>query len=72
MLACPLLNGVLQTVFVPAAGPADVPHKLARRPQGYIICGQSAAASIFTAGNADNKTIPLQASADVTATIWFF
>lgn len=65
-------NTVTKTI---GTGDTVVNHGLGRAPQGYIVIGRNADATVWTSSTANSsqtKTIILKASASVAATIYFF
>ena len=49
----------------------NVAHQLKRKPLGYIVCGQNAAAMIWQI-SLDTQFLYLQASVNVTINLWAF
>lgn len=67
-----LLDGVYLEGVSLNSGVTTVNHKLGRKPQGYILCDQDAAASIYRSQPFNDLTLTLTSSAAVTVAIWVF
>jgi hypothetical protein len=72
VLAFPPNKGfILQGVSL-STGVNVINHKLARKPQGYIITDIDAAATIFRSAPLNDTTLTLTSNADAVASIWVF
>lgn len=70
---CPLLVGqVVEDIEITSGTPETVYHKLDRTPEGWIVVRQSASASVFESGTYDSTEITLDASANVTISVWVY
>lgn len=68
----PLLDGTfLEGIALNAAANTVINHKLGRRPRGWILTDQSAAATVYRVAWTD-KTLTLLASAASTVDLWVF
>jgi spore coat protein U-like protein len=67
----PLNSGSLLDSVSLTAGSNSVSHKLGRKLQGYIICGQSAASNIYQE-SADTTILKLNSSAATNVTLFVF
>lgn len=74
ILQNPMVDGVHKRDISLSTTATDIEHGLGRRPEGFVITKQNAAASIYepTAATIPDRLIVLQASATVTADIFFF
>lgn len=64
---------VLSVTFSAANTSVTVPHTLKRVPSGYVLCGASAAMSIYNGSSANDKNnIYVKSSATGTASILVF
>lgn len=74
ILQNPMVDGVHKRGVSLSTTAADIEHGLGRRPEGFVITKQDAAASIYEPSESTLPTrlITLQASASVTADIFFF
>lgn len=73
-LECPLLNGVLVTAALKAAGPVDVNHGLGRAPQGWLLAGVDAQATVWSVTPAakQKQVLSMFTSADCNVSLWVF
>lgn len=71
VLTCPILNGTLVQASLLASGAVNVNHGLGRVPQGWIVVGIDAQATVWSSGST-NKTLTLLTSADAGVTLWVF
>lgn len=69
---CPLVQGNLLENISLGTADTDVKHKLGRNLVGWIIIKINANETVWESGAVDNKFLPLQASGDVTVTLWVF
>ena len=61
----------LVTASLLASGAVNVNHGLGRVPQGWIVVGIDAQATVWSSGST-NKTLTLLTSADAGVTLWVF
>jgi hypothetical protein len=67
------LSGIILKDQTLASGNNDVPHKLKRKCQGWIITKKDAAADIYQSESSDDtKFLRLVSSGAVTVDIWVF
>lgn len=66
-----IINGTLLEDLELTNTATKVSHKLGRKPRGYIIVRASAAEQIFDSG-LDKAHLNLQASGNVTVSLWVF
>lgn len=66
-----VIDGVLGEGFAITTSPAQIAHGLGRVPLGYFVVSKDAPSDIFDLAR-DSKTITLQATADVTVSLWIF
>ncbi len=75
VLTCPLLNGVLVSADLLAAGVNSVAHGLGRAPQGWILVSPGANAVVWgdvvPAAKA-KQILLLNTTADVSVKLWVF
>ncbi len=70
---CPLLVGnTVEDIAIVAGTPETVYHKLDRTPEGWLVVRRSASAVVFESGTFDATEITLDASANVTVTVWVY
>lgn len=71
-----LLSGnIISGVSLDAASTVEVPHKLGRAFEGWIILDQDGSAIIWrdaSASSDNTKFLPLKTSADVVVNLWVF
>lgn len=68
-----ITNGVLiRSASLTGGSVTSVPTKLGRGWIGYIICGQSADARIWTTDMSNRSSLSLQSNNDVNVVIWVF
>ena len=67
----PLNNGSLVTDVDLSTSSLKVPHKLGRKPTGYLITKRSANAIVY-GDTLSDRFLTLTASATVTVDIWVF
>lgn len=70
----PLLDGQLITGVQLSTAPVDVPHELGRPPVGYFEVSKNANAGIFAPDPQPDEcaSLRLQATGDVTVSLWVF
>lgn len=69
----PINGGILLSNVALSIGSNTVQHGLDRLPLGMIVVGNSAGSVLsYIASAANNKTIPVTASAATTASFWVF
>lgn len=73
VLALPILNGVLLTDIVLAANePLAINHMLQRKQLGWMITDVTGNAVVWRTAAFNALTLTLEASANVTISIWVF
>lgn len=73
VIALPILNGVLLTDIVLAANePLAINHMLQRKQQGWMITDLTSNAAVWRTVAFNALTLTLEASANVTISIWVF
>jgi hypothetical protein len=66
-----LLDGVMAEGFDITTTGTSIPHGLNRKPLGYIVIAKDAPSDVYQTAM-DSKFITLQATADVTISLWIF
>lgn len=67
----PILNGVLLEDVALISGTTKVPHRLGRRPRGYLVAKSTAAIDVYDTGTTTTD-IDLVSSAAATVSLWIF
>lgn len=67
----PYIDGLLVPNVVLVIGTNTVIHKLGRAPQGWVITDIDSASTIFKV-TMDSQSLVLDASADVTISLWVY
>lgn len=68
-----LLDGVLLEDVALTSSETQVPHKLNRAPNGWIIVKKNAAQDVYESGtDVQNRFLSLTASGTVTVSLWIF
>jgi hypothetical protein len=72
VLSQPFNNGVLLQEVELSTGTNKINHKLGRKPQGWVVVDQNAAATVYRSAPFNALTLTLTASAGVTVSLHVF
>jgi len=73
ILANPILAGkMIQKISLVASVPKIINHGLNRMQTGWFLTDQNAASSVFRAADFNTQTLTLEATANVTVSLWVF
>lgn len=70
LIISPIIDGVLISASL-VAGVNTVNHKLGRKPQGWILVAPQANESVWQLA-ADKNVLTLEASGNITTSLWVF
>ncbi len=71
VLNCPIIDGIpLLNIVLVANTPKTLNHSLSRPQRGYFITYQNANANIWVTQPFNSQTITIEASANVTISLW--
>lgn len=69
----PIINGILVNDIFVSTNPSRIEHKLGRKPLGYFIVKRDANSVVFDLPEVrEDLFLNLQASANVTVSLWVF
>lgn len=72
VLAIPMLDGLQLTDVDLISGVTVIPHRLARKMQGWIITDQNASAVIYRSQPLNDKFLTLTSNAQVRVSLWVY
>jgi hypothetical protein len=67
-----LVNGLLLTGIVLAAGPNTISHKLGRQMQGWVVTDSTSAVTVYRSAPFNSSTLTLTSSGAGQLSLWVF